>query len=114
MRAAAFAVQDDAFAELAVAYALAEAHAARKRRLGGAAVDRARHDHRGPHLFDELGGDLAQEPRWDREAFLAVQPPLLGVREVQLALGARDTDVAEAPLFLEAGRIVQRALVREQ
>ena len=64
-------------------------------------------DQLGPHFLDELDGDFAQEPRRDREALLAVQPALLGVREVQLALRARDADVAEAPLFLEAGTRVK-------
>ena len=39
---------------------------------------------------------------------LAVAPALLGVREVQLPLGARDADVEEPPLLLEQRGIVVR------
>src|SRR5262245_44173189 len=61
VRAAAFAVEHDALAELAVAHALAEPDAADLRRALGTPVDRARDDHRGPDFLDQLGRDLAQE-----------------------------------------------------
>ena len=43
-----------------------------------------------------------------------MQASLLGVGEIELAHGARDADVGEAALFLEAVGVVERALVREQ
>ena len=109
MRAAAGAAQHDAFAELAVPNALSELQAARDRDLRSlaASVDGPRHDHRGAHFLHELGGDLAEEARRHRVAYLAVQPALLRMGDVQLALGARDADVTEAPFLLEAGGIVE-------
>src|SRR5690606_14440683 len=104
--AAAFAVQHDAFAELVVPDALPEPNA---EGLGGrgVAVQRPGNDQRRTHLLEQLRRYLADEARRRREALLAVQPPVLGIGEVALALRARDADVAEPPLLLEAFRVVQ-------
>ena len=44
--------------------------------------------------------------------------PLVGaaerVQQMQLALGAGDADITKPPLLLQAGRIVNRKLVRQQ
>src|SRR5688572_10880480 len=115
MRAAPLAVEHDAFAELAVPHALPQADAALHGRSDRSApIDGPRDDHLRADLLDELGGDLAQETRRRRERLGAVHATLLRMREVQLALGTRDADVAEAALLLETRGVVQRALMREQ
>src|SRR5205807_4189486 len=60
----------------------------------------------------EPGGDLAQEPAGGAPAPRAEHVPGPRVGQVQIALRARDADVAEAALFLEAP-LVERARVRE-
>src|SRR5690606_38496748 len=112
---AALGVQHDALAELAVADALSEPDSPRRVLTGvracAALEDGARDDHRRPDLFDQLRGDLAQEPGRRGVTLLAVQAALLRVGQEQPALRAGDADVAEPPLLLEALRIVQGGLV---
>jgi hypothetical protein len=67
-----------------------------------------------PHLFDQLLRKLVEEARTHAEIVHAVQAALLGVGEIQLLHGARGAHVAEAALLLDAFRIVEAALVREQ
>src|SRR5690606_12622010 len=66
------------------------------------------------HFLDELGRNLAQEARRRRERLDAVHAPLLGIAEIKLPARARDADIAEPPLLLEARGIAERALMREQ
>src|SRR5690606_14319893 len=114
VRAAAGAREHDALAELVMSYALTQADAGNAERAFGAPIDGPRHDHRRPDFLDELGRQLAQEARRDRVRLLTVQASLLGIGHVQLLARARDADVAKAPFLLEPGRIVQRALMREE
>ena len=46
-------------------------------------------------------GNPVEKARRPRRQQLAVPPPLFGVRDVQLSLGAGDADVEQPPLFLE-------------
>src|SRR2546430_2091832 len=65
-----------------------------------------------PHgalLIDELFWNTVEKARLPRRQQLAVAPTLLGVSDVQLFLGARDTDIEEPPLLLEHVRIVEGA-----
>src|SRR5688572_12547437 len=77
-------VQDHALAEFAVAHALAEPDAARRRFfLDPAAarhVNRPRDLDARPHFLEQLRGNLANEARWRAVAVDAVQAPLLRVR----------------------------------
>ena len=59
-------------------------------------------------------GNGDEKARRLRRHELAVAPALLGVREVQLPLGARDADVEQPALLLEQGGIVVRLREREQ
>ena len=97
--ALAFVVEHDAFAEFRVLYALAELETLRHvgdegflewrfSNLCGTHDGVAR-----AHLFDEFLGDLADEARWSLIHLAAVEAPVLGVGDVELALGARDADV---------------------
>src|SRR5689334_2374405 len=106
MRALPFQIENDAFAELAVANALAEAHAARRRLFFDIPAARARIDgprnlNARPHFLEELVRNLLDEARRRAVAVDAVQAALLGVRHVQLLHRARGADVAQPALFFE-------------
>src|SRR6185312_9642626 len=60
----------------------------------------------------ELDRDLVEEARRQVPVAAAEQRPGAGEAQVELALGARDADVAEPPLLLEVARL-HRAAVRE-
>ena len=112
----ALEVENHAVAELAVAHARTEAHAADRRLLGTEAADRhrSRDLHARAHLLDQPFGNLAHEARHLAVAVDAVQAPLLGVTQVQLTHGAGHAHITQPPLLLETLEVGERALVRKQ
>src|SRR5689334_17509444 len=74
---------------------------------------RAAHLDRLP-LLDHRIRNFIEEAGLPRRCELAVSPPLLGVREIELRLGARDPDVEQPALLLEERRIVVRFCERKK
>ena len=64
--------------------------------------------------FAELRRDLFDEARDDAVTRLSVEHAATGVREVEALPRARDRDIHQAPLFLQAAVVAHRVLVREQ
>src|ERR1051325_5760635 len=58
-------------------------------------------------------GNIVEEARLARRQQLAIAASLFGVGEVELALGARDTDVEQAALLVEHRRIFVRPRQRK-
>src|SRR6185503_981132 len=76
-------------------------------RLAGVAATRGSHLDR-PPLLHHARRNLLQKTRADGSHELAVPASALGVRQIELSLGACDPDVKETPLLLELWRIVKR------
>ena len=90
------------------------AGAAARAPLGDVDVDRAARCAPRRQPLHEVARQLVEEARRDVVAHLAVQHPALRVREVEPAPRARDRDVHEPPLLLDAVELGQAVLVREQ
>src|SRR5437660_1470013 len=60
-------------------------------------------------LIEQCFRNVDEKARRTRCIELAIPTSLLGVREIELALRTRDTDVEQPSLFLELRRIVVRA-----
>src|SRR5690606_26496526 len=109
MAALAFEVEHGAFAKLAVAHALPEAYASGVDRFfvdaarAGAMcrVDRPGDVDARPDLLEQRGRDFLDEARRSAVAVHAMQPALLGIRQVQLLHGSRRAYITKPAFLLE-------------
>ncbi len=109
----AFHVENHPLTELAMTNATAQAHAWHCRLFGAHAHGSYRTGdlNAWAYLLDELLRYFLDEPRRNAVTVNTMQAPLLGVRQKQALHCPRHSDITQAPLFLEAVEVIQRALV---
>src|SRR5258708_37169178 len=117
MRTIAFEIQDYSIPELGMPDTAAHAHVGSGRLFQGTrTLDEYRTGHlqSRPYLFNEVRRQFADEPRRLAVGIDAIEAALFRITDVALAHGARGADIAEPALFLQAGEVGHRALMRKQ